>query len=123
MQPVTCKKRIKRASCGKAPLLLLKPEKAANRDSITSKAFGGEGRRDLSPERSLLPSPTLFSPYNAFTSPTTEMIMSRARTTLRKRASSTVENQRLPNHMPPNMGTMKTRVKMMVSRLMSPCCQ
>ena len=56
-----------------------------------------------------------------FTSPTKEMIMSRARTTLRKRASSTVENQRLPNHMPPNMGTMKTRVKMMVSRLMSPC--
>ncbi len=30
--------------------------------------------------------------------------MSRARTTLRKRASSTVENQRLPNHMPPEHG-------------------
>ena len=43
MQPVTCKKRIKRASCGKALLLLLKPEKAANRDSITSKVFGDGG--------------------------------------------------------------------------------
>ena len=94
-----------------------------------SKVFGregmgvwGKGGEDfLQKGLSSLPPPR--PGYSAFTSPTMEMSMSRARTTLRKRASSTVENQRLPNHMPPNMGTIKTRVKMTVSRLMSPCCQ